>query len=123
MRDSNSHTRTIKTKLSKSKNGFHAHNNTQLKYEKKLDEDEEAVGIKANIKLVGCELGDYYTTDAYCIRKNGEPFVRECISRERLMKPLTAHMLDASRCVRTRAILLVRTKIVLPRRTCNRLTN
>ena len=114
MRNGNSHPRTIKTKLGKSKNGFHAHNDIQLKYGKKLDEDEEAVGIKANIKLVGCELGDYYTTDFYCIRKNGEPFVRECISRERLMKPLTAHMLDASRCVGTRAILLVETKLILP---------
>ena len=97
MRNSNSHTRTIKTKLDKSKNIFHAYSDIQFKYGKKLDKDSEVVEIKTNVKLVGCELGDNYTTDFYCTKKNGDRFVRECVSRERLMKPQMVRMLDASR--------------------------
>lgn len=38
-----------------------------------------------------------YMTDFVCTKKTGEIFVRECVERKFLTKPLTVKLLDASR--------------------------
>lgn len=97
MRNSKSHTKTLKTKLKKSKNIFFAFNNVQFQYGKQLDLNEDVVEIKSNVKLIGCSLGDNFTSDFVCTKKNGELMVRECVIKDKLLKPLTLKMLDSSR--------------------------
>lgn len=97
MRNKNSHTVTIKKKLSKCRLIFFAYNDLQYKYGCQLDEDSQIAEIKCNVPIDECELGDSYTTDFYCIKGNGDIIVRECVYKDKLLKPLTIKMLDASR--------------------------
>ena len=97
MYNSNTRSKTIKKKLSKCKNIFYAHSNLQFEYGINLDLNEDIVEIKCNVKLIGCELGDSYTSDFVCIKRSGEIMVRECVERSKLIKPLTCKMLDSSR--------------------------
>ncbi len=97
MRNKNSHTVTIKKKLSKCRLIFFAYNDLQYKYGCQLDEDSQIAEIKCNVPLEKCELGNCYTTDFYCVKTNGDVFVRECVYKDKLLKPLTIKMLDASR--------------------------
>lgn len=96
MRNKKTHGVTFKKKLNKCKLVFFAHNELQYKYGDYLDANEEIVEIKCNVPIE-CELGDTYTTDFYCIKTNGEVLVRECVYKEKLLKPQTIKMLDASR--------------------------
>ena len=98
MRNRNSHSLTIKKKLNKSSGVFRAYNELQLKYGELLDEKEEIIEIKFNVLLKGFELGDSFTSDFVCLKKNGSTMVRECVFRKNLLKPSTIQMLDASRC-------------------------
>lgn len=97
MHNSNTRSKTIKKKLNKCKNIFFSYSNLQFKYGCRLDFNEDIVEIKCNVKLVGCELGDSYTSDFVCIRRDGKTMVRECIEKSKLLKPLTCKMLDSSR--------------------------
>ena len=98
MRNRNSHSLSIKKKLNKSSGVFRAYNELQLKYGELLDKNEEIVEIKFNVLLEGFELGDSFTSDFVCLKKNGLTMVRECVLRKNLLKPSTVQMLDASRC-------------------------
>ena len=71
MRNSKSHTKTIRKKLTKCESIFNAFNDLQFKYGIELDKKEDIKEIKVNVKLIGCELGDSYTTDFYCLKTNG----------------------------------------------------
>ena len=62
-----------------------------------LGRDEDIIEIKCNVKLVGCDLGDSFTSDFVCIKKSGETMVRECVEKSKLLKPLTCKILDSSR--------------------------
>ena len=97
MYNSNTRSKTIKKKLSKCKNIFYAHSNLQFEYGNNLDLNDDIVEIKCNVKLIGCELGDSYTSDFVCIKRSGETMVRECVEKSKLIKPLTCKMLDSSR--------------------------
>lgn len=97
MRNSKSHTNTIKKKLSKSKNVFYAYTELQFKYGLYLDSLDSVLEITSNVKLLGLELGDTFTTDFVVTKSNGQLMVRECVDRYKLNKPLTMKMLDASR--------------------------
>ena len=97
MHNSNTRSKTIKKKLNKCKNIFFGYSNLQFHYGCRLDLNEDIVEIKCNVKLVGCELGDSYTSDFVCIKRNGETMVRECVEKSKLLKPLTCKMLDSSR--------------------------
>ena len=61
------------------------------------ENNDEVVEIKSNVKLIGCDLGDRFTSDFVCTKTNGELMVVECIEKEKLLKPLTCKMLDCSR--------------------------
>ena len=97
MYNSNTRSKTIKKKLGKCKNIFYAHSNLQFEYGNNLDLNDDIVEIKCNVKLIGCELGDSYTSDFVCIKRSGEIMVRECVEKSKLIKPLTCKMLDSSR--------------------------
>jgi hypothetical protein len=97
MRNSKTHSKTLKRRLSKCQTVFYAYNDIQYAYGIRLDSNQDVVDIKCNVKLVGCPEGEYYTTDFYCTKINGEIMVRECVDKEKLLKPLTAKMLDISR--------------------------
>lgn len=96
MRNSKTRTKTLKKKLNKCKTIFYAYNELQFKYGNLLDEREDILEIKCNIKI-DCSLGPDYTTDFYITKTDGSIMVRECVYRDKLLKPLTAKMLDASR--------------------------
>lgn len=97
MRNSNTHSVTLKRQLKKCQVVFNAYNDIQYAYGIKLDSNPDVVDIKCNVKLVECPEGEHYTTDFYCTKINGEIMVRECVDKEKLLKPLTAKMLDISR--------------------------
>ena len=97
MRNSNTHSLTMKKKLKKSKTTFNAYNELQYRYGIKLDDNPDILEIQANIKLVDCPQGDSYSTDFYCVKTNGELMVRECVYKDKLFKPMTTRLLDISR--------------------------
>ena len=97
MRNKNTHSVTIKKKLNKCKLIFYAYNDLQLKYGEYLDSNDDIAEIKCNVSIDECELGDTYTTDFYCVKTNGDIVVRECVYKEKLLKPQVIKMLDASR--------------------------
>ena len=97
MHNSNSRSKTIKKKLNKCKNIFFAYSDLQFKYGNILDSNSEIVEIKCNVKLIGCSLGDNYTTDFVCTKLDGSLMIIECIEKDKLLKPMTSKMLDCSR--------------------------
>ena len=97
MRNSNTRSKILKRKIKKSKKIFHAFSDVQWKYVESLEENDEVVEIRFNVKLVGFEFGDNYTSDFVCIKSDGQLMIRECVLRKNLLKPTTAKLLDASR--------------------------
>ena len=96
MRNRNSHSITFKKKLNKCIGIFRAYNELQLKYGELLNENEEIIEIKVNVLLEDFELGDSFTSDFVCIKKDNSLMVRECVLRKNLLKPSTIKVLDAS---------------------------
>ena len=72
MRNTKTHNKTIKKKLNKCRTIFHAYYDIHFRYGDVLDKRSDIVEIKCNVKLIGCSLGDNYTTDFYCIKDNNE---------------------------------------------------
>lgn len=61
-----------------------------------LQEREEIAEFRCNVPLDGLVEGDY-TSDFLCTRADGDMFIRECVQRKFLSKPMTVRLLDASR--------------------------
>lgn len=97
MRNKNTHSVTLKKKLLKCKAIFHAYNDLQYKYGDYLDSNSDIAEIKCNVPIETDELEGSYTTDFYCVKANGEILVRECVYKEKLLRPQVIQMLDASR--------------------------
>ena len=97
MRNSKTHSVTLKKKLEKSQSTFIAYNELQYALGNKLDSNPNIVEIKFNVKLKGCPEGEHYTTDFCCTKTNGELMVRECVYKNKLLKPMTVKLLDISR--------------------------
>ena len=98
MRNTKSKVKCTKISITKSSNVFKAYNDIQLAYVSKLELDDSVKEIKSNVLLEDIEeLEGKYSTDFFVIKTNGEVFVRECVYRKYLTKPLTIKMLDASR--------------------------
>jgi hypothetical protein len=68
MRNSKTHSITLKRQLNKCKTIFYAFSEPQYAYGGRLDNDPEIAEIRCNVKLLGCTEGDKYTTDFYCIK-------------------------------------------------------
>ena len=97
MRNRNNHSVTFKKKLNKSGKIFRAFTDLQLRYGDVLDSNKEVIDIKPNYLLKEFELGDSFTSDFLCIKKDGSLMVRECVYKKNLLKPSTVKLLDASR--------------------------
>lgn len=97
MRNTKTHTVTYKKKLSKCRAVFKAYNTLQFAYGDVLDSNSEIAEIKCNIPVEVSEVEGTFTTDFYCIKTNGEIFVRECVYKDKLLKPYYIKTLDASR--------------------------
>ena len=68
----------------------------QYKFADLLSESADAQSFQVNVLLDGLELGAY-TSDFVATKTDGTLMVRECVYRDKLTKPLTCKMLDASR--------------------------
>lgn len=68
----------------------------QYAYADLLSKAEEVRSFQVNVLLEGLQEGDY-TSDFVVVKAGGGLMVRECVSRKRLTKPMTAKLLDASR--------------------------
>ena len=98
MRNTKSKVKCTKISITKSSNVFKAYNDIQLAYVKKLELDDSVKEIKSNVPLENIEgLEGKYSTDFFVVKTNGDVFVRECVNRKYLTKPLTVKLLDASR--------------------------
>ena len=85
--------RCEKRMLSKSDQVCRFYSDLQSKYADKLDSDNDIEQIQCNIYLCNTE----YMSDFLCTRKNGDVFIRECVERRFLNKPMTIKLLDISR--------------------------
>ena len=65
----------------------------QYAYANILQENEDIKEIRCNVPLDNQD----YTSDFVCVKSSGDIFVRECVKRKFLTKPLTAKILDISR--------------------------
>lgn len=68
----------------------------QSAYVDSLSMDDEISEFRCNVLLEGLSEGAY-TSDFVCTKTDGTMFVRECVYRNRLTKPLTVKLLEASR--------------------------
>lgn len=87
----------MKRKIKKSEKIFHAFSDVQFKCVESLEENDEVVEIRLNLKLIGLEFGYNYTSDFVCVKSDGKLMIRECVLRKNLLKSTTAKLLDASR--------------------------
>ena len=97
MRNSKTHSQTIKCKLPKCSSVFYAYSELQHKYGELLSQRNDVLEFKANVKLEDFPLGDSYTTDFVITTKDGKTLIRECVYKDKLLKPLSIKLLDASR--------------------------
>ena len=71
--------------------------NGKLLSDKLTEIDDDIAEIKCNVKLLGFELGDNYSTDFVCSKKNGELLIVETVLKKHLLKPMNCRLLDGSR--------------------------
>lgn len=69
----------------------------QYAYADLLNEAEGVVSFRCNVLLEGLAEGEF-TSDFVITKKDGGLMIRECVSRKHLSKPMTANLLDVSRC-------------------------
>ncbi len=61
--------------------------------------------IELNVRLIGFELGNHYSSDFLCVKKNGQVMVRECVYKDKLLKLLNFKYLDLSRIIGYQGVL------------------
>ncbi len=88
--------RCEKRTLSKCTDVCRTYDPIQYAYADILEKDSEVREIKCNVVLSGDEESEYMT-DFLCVKIDNDMFVRECVSRKYLMKPLTVKLLDMSK--------------------------
>ena len=99
MRNQNSKVRCEKRKMSKCKDVVKTYNAVQYAFADVLEKDESIKEFVCNFPLTDFPITDgKYTSDFYCTTTDGDVIVYECVFRKHLVRPLTAKLLDASRC-------------------------
>ena len=88
--------RVDKRKVEKCEGVCRTFNELQYKFADLLSESADVQSFQVNVLLDGLELGAY-TSDFVATKTDGTLMVRECVYRDKLTKPLTCKMLDASR--------------------------
>ena len=96
MRKKNYKGRCQKRTLNKCTGVFHSYSDIQYVYAEILEKDNSIKAFSSNVLLEGISEGEY-TSDFICTKANGEIFVRECVLRNHLTKPMTIKLLDLSR--------------------------
>lgn len=96
MRKKNFKGRCEKRTVSKCKDVCRTFDPIQYAYADVLQASEKVTEFRCNVPLDGLTIGEY-TSDFVCTKPNGNLFVRECVDRKFLTKPLTVKLLDASR--------------------------
>lgn len=96
MRKKNYKGRCEKRSLSKCQEICRTYDSIQYAYADVLQKSDDVASIRCNVLLENLSVGEY-TTDFLCTRTNGDLFVRECVNRKYLTKPLTIKLLDESR--------------------------
>ena len=97
MRNNKTHSQTIKRSLLKCKNILYAYSELQLRYAELLSKRNDILEFRANVKLDQFPLGKTYTTDFVITTTEGRTQIRECVYKDKLLKPMTIKLLDASR--------------------------
>lgn len=93
MRKKNYKGRCQKRVLSKCERICKTYDEIQSKFADKLQKDKEIQKFICNFPLDGLD----YTTDFVATKANKDLFVRECVNRNFLTKPMTVKLLDISR--------------------------
>ncbi len=96
MRKKNYKGRCEKRMLSKCQGICKTYDSIQGSYADILQADSNITEFRCNVLLDRLECGEY-TTDFLCVLENNEIMIRECVSRDRLTKPMTVKLLDISR--------------------------
>jgi hypothetical protein len=96
LRKKNYKGRCVKRAVQKSKEICRTYDDIHDRYLDRLQEREDVKEIRCNVPVTLPQLGEY-TTDVVCVLESGELFVRECVYRKLIAKPLTVKLLDASR--------------------------
>ena len=97
MKNQNSKSKVTKRKLSKCKEVCRTYNDIQYAYCDYLQADSSIIEFQCNVLLTDFSIEGKYSTDFVCTKTNGDMMVRECVSRDKLTKPLNIKLLDASR--------------------------
>ncbi len=95
MKKKNFKGRCVKRKLNKCDEICRTYNPIQYAYADVLETDSSIQSYRCNAVLEGLELGEY-TSDFACVKKDGEPMIRECVYRRQISKSMTVKLLDAS---------------------------
>ena len=88
--------RCEKRALSKCQGVCRTYDGLQKVYADILQRNDKVSEFRCHVPLDGLEEGEF-TTDFLVTRTDGDIFVRECVQRKFLTKPLTIKLLDASR--------------------------
>lgn len=73
-----------------------SYNDIQYAYADILESDSSVKEFRCNVVLEGEEENEYMS-DFVCTKIDNDMFVRECVQRKHLMKPLTVKLLDMSK--------------------------
>lgn len=95
MRKKNFKGRCTKRQMSKCTEVCRTYDPIQFAYADLLENDDCVREYRCNVPLDGLEIGEY-TSDFVYTKTNGEVFVRECVYRKQISKPLTVKLLDSS---------------------------
>ncbi len=91
MRKKNFKGRCEKRSVSKCKDVCRTYDPIQFHYVNILQAREDVQEIRLNVDI------EEHTTDFVCVKCNGDIFVRECVYRKHITKPMTVKLLDMSR--------------------------
>ena len=97
MRNKKSNVQITKRKLSKCEGVCRTYNDIQYAYADFLETELSVTKFSCNVVLTDFELEGTYTTDFLITKVSGEIAVRECVQKDKILKPLNAKLLDASR--------------------------
>lgn len=96
MRKKNYKGRVDKRNLTKCEGVCRTYGKLQYIYATELSNSKDVKSFMVNVYLEGLELGEY-TSDFVITKQDGRLMVKECVERNKLERPLTCKLLDASR--------------------------
>ena len=86
-----------KRNLDKCEGVCKTYDDLQYAFASLLNESEDVEFFEMNVVLEGLELEGKFHSDFIIHKKDGGLAIRECVHRDKLTRPLTCKLLDASR--------------------------